>query len=138
MLQTPDTKQNMQGIILTIDKDELENIIARAVETALLSAGFSHVDNETRDDEIVIMRAPDVCKYLNMKISTLYQLTHKRGIPCYKKGKILYFKKEEIDLWIADGKQQTIREQNFARELRIIASDKKRHKNFCLIKTAQR
>jgi excisionase family DNA binding protein len=120
----------MQGIILTIDKDELENIIARAVETALLSAGFSLADNEPVDDEIVIMRAPDVCKYLNMKMSTLYQLTHKREIPCYKKGKILYFKKDEIDQWIADGKQPTIREQNFARELRIIASDKKRHKTF--------
>jgi hypothetical protein len=30
----------MQGIILTIDKEELESIISRAVETALLSAGF--------------------------------------------------------------------------------------------------
>jgi len=120
----------MQGILLTIDKDELENIVARAVERALLSSGVSHEANEPGDDEIVIMRAADVCKYLSMKMSTLYQLTHKRGIPCYKKGKILYFKKEEIDLWIADGKQQTINEQNFARELRIIASDKKRHKTF--------
>ena len=118
----------MQGIILTIDKEELENMIARAVERALHGAGLRLDENEQGDDEIIIMRAPHVCKYLNMKMSTLYQLTHKREIPCYKKGKILYFKKDDIDQWIADGKQPTVREQNFARELRIIASDKKRHK----------
>ena len=118
----------MQGIILTIDKEELENIIARAVETALLSAGLSREENEPGDDEIVIMRAPNVCIYLNMKMSTLYQLTHKNEIPCYKKGKILYFKKDEIDQWIAEGKQPSKREQDFARELRITLSDKKRIK----------
>ena len=39
----------MQGIILTIDKEELENIIARAVETALLSAGVSHDEAMSRE-----------------------------------------------------------------------------------------
>ena len=93
----------MQGILLTIDKDELENIVARAVERALLSSGVSHEANEPGDDEIVIMRAADVCKYLSMKMSTLYQLTHKRGIPCYKKGKILYFKKSSHEVSVTIG-----------------------------------
>src|ERR1035438_10180650 len=109
----------MQGIILTIDKEDLENIIARAVETALAGAGLSRRENEPEDDNMSIMRSPDVCKYLNMKMSTLYQLTHKKEIPFYKIKKILNFKKDEIDLWLADGKQQTIREQNFERELKI-------------------
>ena len=120
----------MQGIIVTIDKEELENIISRAVETALSSGRFTREQAEPGDEEILIMRAPDVCKYLNMKMSTLYQLTHKREIPFNKKRKTLYFKKDEIDNWIAEGKQETIRDQNLARELRIIASDKKRHKTF--------
>ena len=103
----------MQGIILTIDKEELENIIARAVETALLSGGFSRrEENKPADDEKAILRASGVCIYLNMKMSTLYQLTHKKEIPCYKKGKILYFKKDEIDQWIAEGKQPSKRAQD--------------------------
>ena len=118
----------MQGIILTIDKEELKNIISRAVETALLSAGFSREENKPADDEMLIMRSPDVCKYLNMKMSTLYQLAHKKEIPFYKKSKILNFKKDEIDQWLADGKQQTILEQNFDREFRIVQLDKKRMK----------
>ena len=116
----------MQGIILTIDKEELKNIISRAVETALLSAGFSREENKPADDEMLIMRSPDVCKYLNMKMSTLYQLTHKKEIPFYKKRKMLNFKKEEIDQWLADGKQHTIREQNIVREIRIAQLDKKK------------
>ena len=120
----------MQGIILSIDKEELEDIIAKAVETALLSARLNCDENDLADKEILIMRSPEVCKYLNMKMSTLYQLTHKKEIPFNKKKKTLYFKKDEIDQWITDGKQPTIREQNFSRELRIIASDKKRHKTF--------
>lgn len=63
-----------------------------------------------------------------MKISTLYQLTHKREIPFNKKGKTMYFKKDEIDKWIADGKQEMTIEQNHAREIRINLADKKRFK----------
>ena len=106
----------MQGIILSIDKEELEDIIAKAVETALLSARLSCDENEPADKEILIMRSPEVCKYLNMKMSTLYQLTHKKEIPFNKKRKTLYFKKDEIDNWIAEGKQETVRDQNLARD----------------------
>ena len=120
----------MQGIIISIDKEDLENIIAKAVETALLSARLNCNDNEPADKEILIMRSPEVCKYLNMKMSTLYQLTHKKEIPFNKKRKTLYFKKDEIDNWIAEGKQETVRDQNLAREFRLIASDKKLHKTF--------
>ena len=118
----------MQGIILTLDKEELENIISRAVETALQSAGIGREETKPADEGMLIMRSPDVCKYLNMKMSTPYQLTHKKEIPFYKKHKILSFKKDEIDQWLADGKQQTIREQNFDREFRIAQLDKKKMK----------
>ena len=81
----------MQGIIVTLDKEELENLISRAVETALQSAGFSREENNPAEEEILIMRSPDLCKYLNIKMSTLYQLTHKKEIPFYKKRKILSY-----------------------------------------------
>lgn len=118
----------MQGIIINIDKEELENIISKAIETALLKSQFSRDQAEDRGAEILIMKCPDVCKYLNMKMSTLYQLTHKKEIPFNKKSKTLYFIKDEIDQWLADGKQLTRREQNFAREFRIALSDTKRTK----------
>ena len=120
----------MQGIIITIEKDELEDIISKAVETALIQTGFVREQvNDSNDLNDLVMRSADVCKYLKMKISTLYQLTHRNEIPCSKKGKTLYFKKDEIDKWMSEGKQLTKYEHNFAREIAISVADKKRNKN---------
>lgn len=118
----------MEGIIITIGKEELENIISRSVETALYQAGFVHEQNDTEDEHEYIMKCPELCKYLKMKRSTLYQLTHKKEIPFNKKGKTIYFKKDEIDRWLSEGKQETVREQNQAREIRLHLADKKRFK----------
>lgn len=123
----------MQGIIITIEKEELENIVSRAVETALIQTGsfrkqindFDHL-NELND---LVMKSAEVCKYLKMKISTLYQLTHRKEIPCSKKGKTLYFKKLDIDKWVAEGTQETKYEHNLAREIAINLVDKKRNKS---------
>lgn len=118
----------MQGIIVIIEKEELEEMISRAVESALIQSGFAGEKNETEDVNELIMKSPDVCRYLKMKISTLYQLTHKKRIPFNKIGKTMYFKKEEIDKWLSEGRQQTVTERNFDREIRISTVDRKRFK----------
>lgn len=59
----------MQGIIITIEKDELEDIVSRAVETALVQSGITHQQESDPDDlNEFIMRSPDLCKYLKMKL----------------------------------------------------------------------
>ena len=83
----------MQGIFITIEKDELEGIVCRAVETALVQAGFIREQNDSEDIEELIMKSADLCRYLKMKLSTLYQLTHKKEIPFNKKGKHCISKK---------------------------------------------
>ena len=120
----------MQGIIITIEKEELEDIVSRAVEAALVQTGFFHKQvNDFDHLNNLVMKSADVCKYLKMKISSLYQLTHRKEIPCSKKGKTLYFKKEEIDKWVSEGTQETKYEHNLAREIAINLADKKRNKN---------
>lgn len=118
----------MEGVIITIEKEELENIVCRAVESALIQAGLAREEKSNEDINELVMKSSEVCRYLKMKISTLYQLTHKHEIPFNKKGKTMYFKKDEIDKWLAEGRQQTIAEQNYAREIRISVADKKRFK----------
>ena len=46
------------------------------------------------------MNVKEVSKYLNLSVSGIYKRTFNNEIPHYKLGKILYFKKEEIDEWI--------------------------------------
>jgi len=118
----------MQGIIISIEKEELEEIICKAIETAFEREGIVREQNDPEDVNELVMKSPEVCSYLKMKISTLYQLTHKRKIPFNKKGKTMYFKKEEIDNWLSDGKQEMKSEQNLAREIHINLLDKKRIK----------
>ena len=120
----------MQGIIVTIEKEELEDIVSKAVETALEKSGFFKSQEEPGDIDEFIMKVPQLCTYLKMKISTLYQLTHKNEIPFNKRGKTLYFRKDEIDNWVSEGKQLTKYEQNYAREIRITHADKNRNKSF--------
>jgi excisionase family DNA binding protein len=119
----------MEGLIITIEKEELEDIVCRAVETALGQLGFLKSQEDQEDIDEFIMKVPQLCKYLKMKISTLYQLTHKNEIPFNKKGKTLYFRKDEIDKWVSEGKQITKYEQNYAREIAISLCDKKRNKS---------
>jgi excisionase family DNA binding protein len=98
------------------------------VEAALMQAGFVRQHEDPVDVDELVMKSPELCKYLKMKISTLYQKTHKREIPFNKIGKTMYFKKDEIDKWLADGKQETKEEQNIEREIRIGLADRKRIK----------
>ena len=119
----------MQGIIITIEKEELEAIVCRAVETALEQSGYFKDDEHQVDSVEYIMKTPQLCTYLKMKMSTLYQLTHKNEIPFSKKGKTLYFNKDEIDSWLLEGKSPTIFEQNQAREISLSLADRKRNKS---------
>ena len=119
----------MQGIIITIEKEELESIVCRAVEIALEQSGFLKSQEGHEDVEEFIMKVPQLCKYLKMKISTLYQLTHKNEIPFNKRGKTLYFRKDEVDKWVSEGRQITKYEHNYAREIRISLAEKKRNKS---------
>lgn len=46
------------------------------------------------------MTAEEAAVYLGLKISFLYKLTSTQEIPHYKpRGKMLYFKREELDEW---------------------------------------
>ena len=119
----------MEGVIITIEKEELEIIVCRAVETAFEQSGFFKNLEDQKDADEFIMKVPQLCIYLKMKISTLYQLTHKNEIPYNKKGKTLYFRKDEIDKWVSEGRQETKYEHNYAREVRLSLVDKKRNKS---------
>lgn len=50
------------------------------------------------------MTLDEVCDYLNLSKSSIYKLTMKNGIPFYKLGRILKFKRSEVDAWISEHK----------------------------------
>jgi len=50
------------------------------------------------------MTLDEVCIYLNVSKSKIYKLTMDNGIPLYRLGRLLKFRKDEIDGWIIQHK----------------------------------
>ncbi len=55
-----------------------------------------------------VLNFKEAMAYLGLSKSTLYKHTHNMTVPCYKpNGKLIYFKREELDDWMLSNKQKT-------------------------------
>jgi excisionase family DNA binding protein len=50
----------------------------------------------------------DLSKYLAIKASTLYTMVGEKRVPHYKIGRMLRFKRSEIDLWMEGNRKQCV------------------------------
>lgn len=56
-----------------------------------------------------VLTFDEACEYIGVSESLLYKLTAAKEVPHYKpRGKMLYFKKEEIDEWLLQNREVTI------------------------------
>jgi excisionase family DNA binding protein len=51
---------------------------------------------ETKNEKIEWLNIQEAAEYLNLKVNTLYNKVHRKTIPYYKYGKLL-FKKSDLD-----------------------------------------
>lgn len=97
MEQSNDIKELIRGILEPI----IDDCITRAMNKYI---------NEIRYDQPIdseVLGVPEAISYLKIAKPTMYSLTQKREIPFYKKGKRIYFRKEDLDNWINKGKIKT-------------------------------
>ena len=80
--------------------DKLENI-----ELLLQVKGNEH--QPEADQVLTIQKAAEK---LCLSVPTLYGLVHDAKIPVSKKGKRLYFSKQELTEWIKTGRKKTVSE----------------------------
>lgn len=59
------------------------------------------------EESKTILNLQDVAEYTDLKPKTIYSLVHFRKIPFYKRGKRLYFLKDEITAWLLMDKYDT-------------------------------
>jgi predicted DNA-binding transcriptional regulator AlpA len=91
----------MQLTIPTIDE------IREAVRGEIAAAFSSYqIQPQTESDEIG-KGAEFASKITGKAVPTIYDLVSKRLIPHSKKGKDLYFSKNELLKWLTDGKRKT-------------------------------
>ena len=48
-----------------------------------------------------LMSIEEICEYLGFSIYTIYAWVKKEKIPCHKVGRLLKFRKNEIDEWVS-------------------------------------
>jgi excisionase family DNA binding protein len=59
----------------------------------------------------------ELSQYLNIRKSTLYSMVEKGEIPSFRFGRLLRFKKQEIDIWIECHREETIDSDKKAKEI---------------------
>ncbi|MCC6760409.1 MAG: helix-turn-helix domain-containing protein [Chitinophagaceae bacterium] len=67
------------------------------------------------------------CNLTNLPKSTIYYLSSKREIPCFKKGKRLYFSRIELEKWLTSAPVLTIQEAS--KNVRAIRMNRKMTKS---------
>ncbi len=64
----------------------------------------------TPQEENKLLSINEAAKHLNLARQTLYGFTSNRVIPFIKKGKKLYFKKSDLNIWLEEGKKSSIQQ----------------------------
>lgn len=101
---------------LILDKlNNIENLLKTVMQNDNSTVAITEVLNLTQ-----------ASVYVSLSKSAIYKKTSERSIPHFKKGKKLYFKKSELDLWLTSMKISTKDEIDQAATDYIIRKGKSR------------
>jgi excisionase family DNA binding protein len=94
----------MENIILTqLSVPEIRQLFRQELESYFANSP-ANVNPPDTDQLLTIKQAGEL---LNLSVATIYGLVHKADIPVSKKGKRLYFSKQELLDWVKDGRKKT-------------------------------
>jgi excisionase family DNA binding protein len=69
---------------------------------------FQEERNNEKDLSPGFVDVQEIANYLEMPRSSIYSLVEKKGIPHYRVGRLVRFKKTEIDKWMAQNKEEIV------------------------------
>ena len=96
--------------MLIINQVDTEQQLSSLIEIAVrkvIGEGPNILPQSTADQLLTIQEAAEL---LHLSVPTCYGLVHRKEIPVCKKGKRLYFPKQELIEWIKTGRKQTATE----------------------------
>lgn len=93
-------------VILQLNNEHLSDLIQDAVRKVIRETLQKAAPPEP-EQLLTIQQAADL---LNLSVSSIYGLTHRAVIPVCKRGKRLYFSKQELLDWIKNGRKKTAKE----------------------------
>jgi excisionase family DNA binding protein len=102
----------MENILLSpIPLSQMRELI-RDEMRLVMQEGFNQ-SKSSKTEQNEILSVDQAARFVNLAKATIYELTSKRQIPFFKKGKRLYFSKQELYAWIMEGKRKTVTEIEF-------------------------
>ena len=85
----------------------LEKLNKIEEELAIINARLENKGYGMKSDYLTLK---ELSEYVNLAVQTIYGFTSTNQIPYIKRGKKLYFKKSDIDIWIEKGQSKTLEE----------------------------
>ena len=98
----------MRDKIIVTTHDELIFLIEDSVRKIL----SEKIENKQSESSSLLLSLIEAAAFLKLAPQTIYGFTSKRLIPFIKRGKKLYFKKNELEQWLDEGKKKSIDEIN--------------------------
>lgn len=97
----------MENLVFTqLSVPEIRQLFRQELETYFTSSVKTTSQPEA-DKLLTIQQAAD---FLYLSVPTIYGLVSKSQIPCMKRGKRLYFSKDELASWVKSGRKKTLAE----------------------------
>ncbi len=92
--------------IKEITPAELQTLVEQSIRK-VLSEPKSEIELRETDELLTISEAASLLK---LSVPTIYGYVHRSEIPVSKRGKRLYFSKQELLDWIKEGRRKTMSE----------------------------
>lgn len=93
----------MENLVLTqLSTTELKNIVGEALQSFFSQNQFNRCEPED-----VIGGVELAEEITGLKQSTIYSLISQRRIPHFKRGKKVYFSREDLTAWLRSGERKT-------------------------------
>jgi excisionase family DNA binding protein len=93
--------ENKTSKIIILTPYELTELIENTLARVLSN---DHLIRPGKQDLPELLNINQAAEFLSLAKQTLYGFTSKGVIPYLKRGKKLYFKKSQLDHWVAEGR----------------------------------
>jgi excisionase family DNA binding protein len=90
------------SFLTSLNEEEFKIFLKQAI-SEIIGDGLMQSKNYVPE----ILDVKQAADFLRLKITTLYEKTSEKTIPHFKKGKKLYFKRDELESWVQEGKVKT-------------------------------
>jgi excisionase family DNA binding protein len=104
--------------------DQLPKAVAQLLDevASIKSMLAEKGDAKPTGDQLLTIQ--ECAAILHLSVPTIYGLVHRKEIPVSKKGKRLYFSKDEINAWIKTGRKMTVSEIQVEAEQQFMKTHK--------------